>query len=200
MSNKSALIILVKNPILGKVKTRLAATIGDEKALDIYIQLLDKTRRITEQLAVDKFVYYDQEISQNDIWDARIFQKALQLPIGFGERIKQAFSDTFEQGYERICIIGSDCWQLTQQIIEKAFEKLFNHDVVMGPSTDGGYYLLGMKKHLPFLFDNKQWSTFTVSKDTWDDCYRHGLSCYLLDELTDIDTEEDLVTMETKKD
>lgn len=193
---QSLLLIFVKNPELGKVKTRLAATIGGQQALDIYIQLLEKTRALTLPLKCDKMVYYASEIQRNDLWDEARYQKARQGEGDLGERMRQAFDEGFAQGYQRICIIGSDCYELTTNILRRAFASLENYDLVIGPSTDGGYYLLGMREPHPELFRDKHWSTPSVSKETLEEAERARLRWYTLPTLTDIDEEQDLKTMQ----
>lgn len=190
--NKSLLIIFAKNPELGKVKTRLAATVGNEVALAIYFQLLQKTKEVTEGLAEDKVVYYSSYMEQDDLWNEDNFRKAVQSEGDLGERMKNAFADAFSQGYERVCIIGSDCMDISAEIIEEAFGKLHNRDVAIGASQDGGYYLLGMSKMIPALFENKAWSTDEVFISTLDDIVKLSLDHAELPVLNDIDTEKDL--------
>ena len=193
--SQSLLLIFVKNPELGKVKTRLAATLGDERALHIYRQLLERTRAVTRPLASDKIVYYTPTVQYDDQWETAHYQKAQQTDGDLGERMSQAFAAGFAQGYQRICIIGSDCYQLTTAILRQAFEALAAHDMVMGPSTDGGYYLLGMRQPHPELFQNKHWSTASVGKDTIATAEQQHLRWHALPTLTDIDEEADLNTM-----
>lgn len=190
--NDSLLIILAKNPELGKVKTRLAATVGDEVALAIYFQLLKKTHDVTTSLSQDKVVYYSNYLEEGDLWDERNFRKAVQVGGDLGNRMKCAFTDAFNRGYKQVCIIGSDCMEISTEIIEEAFVKLQNHDAVIGASEDGGYYLLGMSKMTPEVFENKLWSTDEVFIATLEDFNRLGLDHAELPVLNDVDTEKDL--------
>lgn len=186
------LIIFYRNPEIGKVKTRLAATIGDGEALGVYLKLVAHTRTITEQLPCAKVVFYSNYIDTEDNWSSAVFQKKLQQGHELGDRMKQAFQQGFTDGFNSICIIGTDCYELTSEIIAEAFKKLKSHDAVMGPAADGGYYLLGMNKlHTP-LFKNKQWSTETVARDTLKDFESIGLQYHLLPQLNDVDLETDL--------
>lgn len=188
---KQALIIFVRKPELGKVKTRLAATVGNEKALEIYKTLLQHTHTVAEQVEADKFVFYHQQTEENDIWSKDGFTKKLQSNADLGKKMSDAFSEVFNAGFGQAVIIGSDCLQLQAQVIEDAFAILQYKDLVIGPANDGGYYLLGMKKMHEFIFRNKDWSTDSVLKQTFEDVARHQLSVGLLPELIDIDTEED---------
>lgn len=196
---KSALIIFVRNPEAGKVKTRLAKTMGAENALHIYRQLLAHTHEITKELPCDKFVFYVDSITENDLWENHIYQKKLQRGSGLGDRMLEAFIELFLLRYTKIQIIGSDCLALTQEIIETGFDKLNENDVVIGPSADGGYYLLGTNQILTDLFYNKEWSTDKVLSDTLKDIERLSLSCFQLPTLRDIDTEEDWLYYQTNK-
>ncbi|PIQ20425.1 MAG: glycosyltransferase [Cytophagales bacterium CG18_big_fil_WC_8_21_14_2_50_42_9] len=192
----SLLIIFLKNPILGKVKTRLAATIGPEKALEVYHLLLERTQSITCQLPGDKVVYYSDVIDSNDIWDNNLYKKELQQGADLGDKMQQAFMHGFEQGYQHICLIGSDCYELSDEIITDALDKLQNIDLVLGPTLDGGYYLIGLKKLHPELFANKKWSTDSVLQDTLMEAKNKKISFALLPTLTDVDEEKDLISID----
>jgi len=187
---KEALIIFVRNSQLGKVKTRLAATIGDEKTLMVYNHLLHHTRLVTQNLCVTKFVYYDGYINDNDLWNG--YEKKLQRGNNLGEKMKNAFKELFSAGFSTVCIAGSDCYELTDVHITNAFKKLTTADVVIGPASDGGYYLLGSNKLIADFFVNKQWSTSTVYSATVKDAERLNLIVSKLPVLNDIDEENDL--------
>jgi rSAM/selenodomain-associated transferase 1 len=189
---KSLLIIFYRNPELGKVKTRLAKTLGDEKALAIYLKLSSHTRAITENLAIDKVIYYSNFVDTEDAWPNTTFQKKLQNGNDLGEKMNNAFVEGFQSGYERVCIIGTDCLELSKDIIQQAFDQLVCYDAVIGPAKDGGYYLLGMKKPMPELFKNKAWSSDTVATDTIQNFKDLSLSYAQLAVLTDVDEEKDL--------
>jgi rSAM/selenodomain-associated transferase 1 len=188
---KTALIIFVRNPVLGKVKTRIAQTAGDEAALQIYRQLLQHTSAITTKVDADKFVFYSDKIEQEDNWENEIFNKQLQTGSSLGEKMSNAFQLLFNKGYNHIAIIGSDCYELTAEIINHALGSLNSFDTVIGPAKDGGYYLLGMNNFYPGLFTVKNWSTETVAAETIQLITRHNISSYQLPLLSDIDTEED---------
>lgn len=185
-----ALIIFTRNPELGKVKTRLAATIGDEKALEVYKHLLFHTMSETKLLACDKVVFYDTSITENDIWPETIYQKKIQSGEDLGEKMHQAFELLFSLGYKNCLIVGSDLFDLKKEIIDAAFQKLQENDAVIGPAEDGGYYLLGLKKLNSALFKNKGWGTSTVLAETLKDL--NSQLVFLMETLNDIDTFEDL--------
>jgi uncharacterized protein len=189
---KQLLIIFYRNPELGKVKRRLAATIGEERALAIYLLMSAHARKISLSIPVDKIVYYSEFIDSEDNWLNHDFQKQLQQGSDLGEKMKHAFEQSFNSGYESVCIIGTDCMELTEDILMKAFETLKHNDAVIGPAVDGGYYLLGMNQFIPDLFNNKKWSTSSVCGDTMDDLNRLDCSYQLLPTLHDVDKESDL--------
>ena len=189
---KQLLIVFIKNPILGKVKTRLAASLGDQKALRVYKKLLDHTLRITGNLEYDKIVYYSDFVPEQDEWLSAGFKQGLQIGQDLGQKMENAFEEGFRTGYSRILIIGSDCFELTSYHISKAFDNLENSNVVLGPATDGGYYLLGMTELFENVFENKKWSTDSVLRDTIKNLTDSNIKFNLLEQLNDIDTESDL--------
>ncbi|MDT0556287.1 TIGR04282 family arsenosugar biosynthesis glycosyltransferase [Patiriisocius hiemis] len=193
-TSKNALLIFTRNPELGKCKTRLAKTVGDEAALNIYEFLLQHTVAITTPLQVDKFVYYSVKVRENDVWDASIFRKKQQKGDDLGVRMQNAFTEVFEMGYERAIIIGSDMFDMTANDLQNAFSQLEQNDFVVGPAEDGGYYLLGMKTVKPSVFNNKTWGTETVLKDTLQDLKSEKVS--ILEEKNDIDYYEDVKDIE----
>lgn len=186
-----ALIIFVRNPEPGRVKTRLAATLGDEKALHIYKDLLNHTRSVSRLSSAHKFVFYHNEIDWDDEWNVPDFNKRLQSNSNLGGKMMSAFEEIFLADYDKVIIIGSDCFELTTAYIETAFSYLDDKDVVIGPASDGGYYLLGMKRMHSCFFSNKKWSTDSVYTATLQDATLHGLSVASLPVLTDVDTEAD---------
>lgn len=192
---KNALIIFFKNPVLGKVKTRLAATLGAHEALKIYNELVQYTHAITTPVNAARHVFYSDGIEAEDVWLHGDFKKLRQQGTDLGERMQQAFAQVFAWGFEKVVIIGCDCMELTQAGIEQAFDALDEKDVVIGPAQDGGYYLLGMKGLHAKLFFNKQWSTPTVFGDTLCDLHALRLTHGLLKKLSDVDEAADLWTM-----
>lgn len=190
--SKALLIIFVKNPRLGHVKTRLAKTIGDEAALSTYHKLLQHTQEITESLAVDKVVCYDQFIDHEDLWDDALYRKDIQVSGDLGVKMSSAFQRAFQQGYEKVVIIGSDCYEMSENTLKAAFELLSETPAVIGPSTDGGYYLLGLRQFVQEVFEGIAWSTDTVTKETLKALEKQNLQAQLLSHLTDIDEWEDL--------
>jgi rSAM/selenodomain-associated transferase 1 len=187
---EALLIIFTRNPEPGKVKTRLAQDVGEITAFKIYNFLLEHTVSVTKNLAVSKEVYYSEAIPQNDIWETEIFTKKFQKGKGLGERMKNAFQEGFKNGYKNIIIIGSDLYDLQREDLEKAFQLLQEKDAVIGPATDGGYYLLGMNQLFPEVFEDKEWGTSSVLEDTLKDL--KGKNIALLEARNDVDYYSDI--------
>lgn len=187
--HKDAIAIFIKNPVMGKVKTRLAASIGDEAALNIYLRLIEFTSDVTREVEADAYIYYSEYIPSTPIMKGRVFNEAIQDGDDIGQRMGNCFKDLLRR-YTRVLLIGSDCAALKADHINQAFRSLKDQDVVLGPAQDGGYYLIGMKTYHPTLFGDLPWSqknllkesVSTLSKDT---------KVHLLECLSDIDYLED---------
>lgn len=192
MNNKQLLMIFTKNPELGKCKTRLASTIGNEAALQVYEQLLDYTVDFAKKVNAEKYVYYSKDIQNNDRWDESVFDKKIQVEGNLGVKMATAFKENFDSGFEKIVIIGSDCAEISEEDIQNAFQALDESEVVIGPAIDGGYYLLGMRTFIPSLFQDKSWSTPDLINETISTLKKQHISFSLLKEKSDIDFEEDL--------
>lgn len=186
------LIVFVKNAELGKVKTRLAKSIGANKALLIYKVLLMHTYKITSSVEAQRKVYYSEFIPFNDEFESNKFEKRLQCKGNLGKKMYEALNDSFKERAKKAVLIGSDNYEIGTSIIEKAFTELDKYDVVLGPATDGGYYLIGMKSPDKTLFENITWSKENVLLDTILHIKKAGKTYKLLPTLNDVDTEEDL--------
>ncbi|MFT7157222.1 MAG: rSAM/selenodomain-associated transferase 1 [Parvicella sp.] len=186
------LIILTKNVELGKVKTRLANTVGDEKALAVYKELLKYTHQVTQPVQAQKKCYYSSFIENNDIFEDQYFEKEIQRGVDLGERMYNAAKNSFGEWANKVVLIGSDCFDINSDIIEEAFIALDEHDVVLGPAIDGGYYLIGMKELHSEFFLEKEWSHENVMLDTIITAGEKKLKHYLLPTLSDVDYYEDL--------
>ena len=166
--------------------------IGDEKALEVYRLLLHYTRQVTLPLNCRKFIYYADGIMEHDSWTDPGYTKRQQFGNDLGQRMENAFKELFEQGFKRVLIVGSDCYQLRSSIIEGAINLLDAHGVVIGPTYDGGYYLLGMNHFIPKLFKDKAWSTAQVCEQTIANLNELFQSFTLLEKLHDVDEAADL--------
>lgn len=187
----NTLLIFIKNPQLGKVKTRIAETAGAERALQIYLKLLRHTRELALQVDAQRLLFYSDFVNETDDWQSVDFQKFVQGGADLGERMRVAFQGAFSFLATKVVIIGSDCALLTAEIIETAFQKLEEVPFVIGPATDGGYYLLGMNAYQPEVFENITWSTESVLSATLERIQQLQKNYFLLPTLPDIDYESD---------
>ena len=185
------LLIFIKNPIPGKVKTRLGKSIGHDAAVEVYKKLLKRTREAAIAANCDCHLYYGDYINQQDDWSPKYFEKFLQHSGDLGARMNQAFAQSFERGYSKVLIIGSDCPEMSEAVIHKGFDTLDEADTVLGPATDGGYYLLGMRSYYN-LFEDIAWSTEHVFESTVKKIEANGRSFGKMTEMSDLDTIEDL--------
>ena len=192
-------MIFARNPEKGKVKTRLAKGVGPEKALEIYFRLLEHTRDQVIPLGCSARVYYSDYVENGDLWPDDQFEKKKQEGDDLGTRMYKAFADAFYEGYRKVIIIGTDLYELQTHHLREAFDALENHNAVIGPAKDGGFYLLGLKEMIPEIFDHKPWGTDQVLELVRADIEKTGLKPYLLEELNDIDTLNDLRESELSK-
>ncbi len=186
-----ALLIFTRNPVPGKCKTRLAAAVGAQAALDIYLFLLAHTAEVCAALeGVDKYVYFSEPPTGPSPWGRNAFSHRIQEGADLGLRMRAAFKDAFEAGYSEVVIIGSDLYDLSTDDLRNAFDSLNESEVVLGPAADGGYYLLGLKNMIPGIFTGKAWGTGTVLTDTLEGL--REVSTFLLPVRNDIDTFADI--------
>lgn len=186
---RKVVLVFQKNAILGKVKTRLATEMGEPRALEIYRHLVQSTYSVLEDVEVPIWTYFSDFIPETG--NTLIAKSFVQEGQDLGERMAAAFARTFESGMDKVVLIGTDCPRLQPHHLNEAFEALTHSDLVLGPATDGGYYLIGMKRRADYLFEGIAWSTAEVLSQTLAVATTHGLHSTLLDELSDIDTRED---------
>lgn len=189
LANPNALIIFIRNPIRGTVKTRLAQTLGNDKAFDIYKELLEITRQQSIKVNAQCYLYYSDHI-ELDAWSETTFIKKVQSGIDLGARMANAFNEVL-QTHSKAIIIGSDCPYITSQIIDHSFHLLSNNDVILGPAIDGGYYLLGMKSTSPSIFESMPWSESNLYEKTIEKLNQLNYTYTSLIKMEDIDTEEE---------
>lgn len=193
-----ALAIFIKNPIIGRAKTRIAKDSSDEKALDIYKKLLNITQEITTKVECHRYVFYDQFIDEEDNWDLNNFDKKLQAGKDLGDKMFAAFQLLNKEQKNKCLLIGSDCPYISPSLLETAFNHLDDHDFVIGPTFDGGYYLIGMKEASSVAFSNIRWSQETVLEHTIERIQSIGGTFKLLKKLNDIDHLEDWLEYKSK--
>ena len=193
----TAIIVFTRFPVEGKVKTRLAKNMGNKFAVSffrvcaehIFRQLL-KVKETGPELFL--FCSEENEIEQVMKWAGNNFKYYSQQGSDLGIKMFNAFNTVFKKGYKKVIIIGTDSPDVSMNIIQSAISALDNFSVVIGPANDGGYYLLGFKSKLIDLFSGIEWSTNSVLDNTIEKLKDSKVNYFMLDELTDIDTLEDL--------
>jgi rSAM/selenodomain-associated transferase 1 len=197
---ENTLIIFIKNPGLGKAKTRLAATLGKEKAFEIYLKLLSHTREVALATHAERNLFYSDFIDTEDDWNNESFIKHLQdQNTDLGKKMFSAFLLLKSLGKKKVVIIGSDCLELTADVSNSAFKLLEEKDAIIGPAKDGGYYSIGFnfeklgEKVLKQVFLNKKWSHSNVFLEAKNSFKANEVSYALLPTLSDVDVVEDVL-------
>ena len=186
------LIIFVKAPRPGLVKTRLAADLGPAEAASAYRTLVGTLLRNLHDLPQLE-LHFTPDDALEDIrhWLKSGWTAKPQCAGDLGRRLQTAFSTAFASGSQKVVIIGSDCPSVGLANVRAAWEGLSSHDAVIGPAADGGYWLIGLRQPCEKLFLNMPWSTPAVLQETLQRCRANGLQVLLLDEMSDVDTKED---------
>jgi rSAM/selenodomain-associated transferase 1 len=186
------LMIFVKAPRPGQVKTRLADTLGAQAACAAYIRLVDTLLKHVASLpAVELRFAPDEAEREIRPWLRPNWQARPQGNGDLGQRLHRAFDDAFAAGAKRVVVLGSDCPEVEAADVEQAWTELEAHDVVVGPATDGGYWLIGLKQPQPALFADIAWSSEIVLAQTLQRAKTAALRVQLLRILTDVDTERE---------
>ena len=197
-----AIVLFVKHPVPGRVKTRLAATIGAERAAEIYRELVERICRCLP-CRTEVIVMFDppERGEETTRWLRPLCGKARFLPQSGGDlgtRLERAFADAFALQLKKVAIIGTDCVEVTSAIFDEAWEALEHRDCVIGPTEDGGYYLIALRQECPGLFREISWSTERVFAQTIARANLLGLSVHVLPRLHDVDTEDDWHRLERR--
>jgi rSAM/selenodomain-associated transferase 1 len=192
-----AIIIFVKFPQEGKVKTRLAKDKGAYFATEFYRicaeHILSEIKKLNKNnFASYIYCYSNSEVEMVSGWIGREFIVKPQIDGDLGERMSKSFNEVFNEGFSKVLIIGTDVPDINSDLINNAASKLDENDFVIGPSSDGGYYLLGMNSLNTEIFHDLNWSTSFVLKNTLDKINSLKLKTNLLEELIDVDTKKDL--------
>jgi len=186
------LIVFVKAPRPGSVKTRLAKTLGADAACDAYRQLVEELlTELSRLTAVELRFAPDEAAAEIQPWLRESWQARAQGGGDLGQRMQAAFADAFAAGASRVAIVGSDCPEVRAADIRQAWNELKSHDLVIGPAMDGGYWLIGLTREQPELFKGISWSSEHVLAQTLQRAKAAGLRIQLLRILSDVDTEKD---------
>ncbi|BAS57439.1 conserved hypothetical protein [Leptolyngbya boryana IAM M-101] len=187
------LIVFTRYPEAGKAKTRLIPALGEVGAAELHRQMTERTiekcRSLTCQLCIH---FTGGTLEQMQDWLGYDLCYYPQHSGDLGDRLTHAFQTAFDQGAKSAIAIGTDCPNLTSEILALAFSNLKTHPITIGGATDGGYYLIGCNRFVPDVFQNIQWSTDIVFQQTIEIVKRLGLSIAELPILHDIDRPEDL--------
>lgn len=190
-----ALGILVQAPIPGRVKSRLAVEVGPSTAAEVYQQAGRRVVAATLGAGHRTVVWYApaSEAAYVRDWlrDLGRFELRPQSAGSLGTRLAAAFARHFRDGADRVVLIGTDCPGVDRRLVLEAFATLGSADVVMGPTLDGGYYLLGLHEPQPMLFQDIAWTTGTVAAQTRARAAALGLRVRVLRPLRDVDTARD---------
>lgn len=196
MQFSSAVLIFVRAPVAGRVKTRLAAEIGAEPALRVYRRLAEHAVAQARALGADVSVrIHFTPADTGEAVRAWLGAGAEYLPqaeADLGARMRIAFEAAFAAGFRRVVIIGSDLPELSRDTLRRAFALLDTHRAVLGPARDGGYYLLGMREMIAEIFGGVPWSTPRVLDATLARLRAAGASAAMLETLADVDEAADL--------
>ena len=196
------LIIFTRYPTVGQVKTRLITALGAVGAAELHRQMAVHTLAQVQELQKNHplmvTIYFagQQHRSKMVDWLGAEWQYQQQVEGDLGVRMVKAFSDTLQLGMRKVVIIGTDCPSLTAGIIQDSFKQLSDHDLVLGPAIDGGYYLIGLRSIIPELFIDIPWSTDVVLSKTMEIAQQQHLSTALLPTLADVDRPADLSVWE----
>ncbi len=203
--HRNHLLVFTRYPESGKVKTRLIPALGADGAALLHRQMTEHTLsqvqalRVKRSLVVEIYFTDPQNQTLMQAWLGESWVYAPQIAGDLGEKLSQAFTTAFAQGSTQVIAIGTDCPDLSAEIMYIAFEKLQTHDLVLGTATDGGYYLIGMRSLIPQLFINIDWGTDQVLSQTVKIATELGLAIAFLTPLSDIDRPEDLPVWEKVK-
>lgn len=191
------LLVFLRRPVLGNVKTRLASEIGEEEALKIYFNLLDGCHEAFSNLKASVLLYFDTAGNDGPGWMDQ-YRQRIQRGNDLGLRMMNAFREAIAEDDSHVVLIGSDCPELNEDHITRAFQFLQVNDIVIGPAADGGFYLIGMKRVHEKLFDGIVWSTSGVLKKLEENAGSLELNVVYLPVLADIDTVQDFEKFKMK--
>ena len=198
MPAKNALLVFIKTPKINYVKTRMATHLQPDEILHLYKAFLrDIDKRFNKSRLYDTWYIISPDYFNKRVLSDCIKMKNYLFQEGdsLGERMNRAFEMFKEKTYSKMVVVGSDIPNISQKILNSAFSKLDTADCVLGPTDDGGYYLIGLKQPQYALFQDIEWSTDKVFKQTLEKAKKNHIETKTLSTLNDIDTFEDLQTL-----
>jgi rSAM/selenodomain-associated transferase 1 len=198
-ASEKCVLFFVKYPAVGRAKTRLAKQLGRKVASDLYKNFVTDILATLNNLKVNLRIFFDPPDAEKQFqfWLGEEYSYVPQIGHDLGQRMKNAFLQAFGEGFKRVIIIGSDIPDLPAYYFDLAFDALDTNDAVVGPSSDGGYYLIGFVKDAfsPEVFNGISWSSDSVFDQTVDILKQYGRKLYLLPQWYDVDTLADLESL-----
>ena len=193
----NAIIVFARLPVKGRVKTRLAKELGIDVATSFYKVCAEHTFKEIlkfDSTQVVPFLFFSEESEIDEMrnWTKNKFRYYSQKGHDLGERMSNAFNTIFDAGYRNVILVGTDAPGISAELITDAFSQLKDYNCVIGPSEDGGYYLMGLKQKLFYLFNEMEWSTNAVFSRTIERLKQRNHDYALMQKMIDIDTKEDL--------
>ena len=196
LMKEKALILFFKSPEKGVVKTRLAKALGDEFTLELYQCFIADILNTGNKIDADIFILYSitDETRNKDFFWRKEYTCFPQRGTDLGIRMYNAFQEIGTRGYRKLTLIGSDTPDLPAIYIDEAFYRLDGYDLVLGPSVDGGYFLIALRQDTinEAVFNNIPWSTSKVLRETEKVIRQKEMTCHLLPQWDDIDDIDDL--------
>lgn len=196
-ADRECLIVFTRYPEPGKTKTRLIPALGERGAADFQRQMTQKAIAQARELHAERPISLEVHFNGGNLplmqdWLGDDLAYRPQVEGDLGVKMASAFQRAFSQGKSGVVIIGSDCPDLDADLLLQSFQFLVRHDLVLGPATDGGYYLIGLRRFIPEIFNGISWSTAAVLRQTVEVAKSMQLAIAYLPTLTDIDRPEDL--------
>lgn len=190
-------IIFSRYPRPGSSKTRLIPHLGSEGAAALQRAMTENVIAEARDLTTRTKVHVELAISgaspaEMEAWLGGHLSWQEQVGPDLGGRMEYAFAQAFRGGFLRVVLVGADCPGVTANILDQAFQQLRDHDLVLGPTKDGGYYLIGLTQPCPLLFEDISWGSASVFSQTLSRAHEMGINSALLATLSDVDRAEDL--------
>ena len=195
---KNRIIFFTRVPKAGTTKTRLYDFVSPDTAVEIQKKLMKKNYNVLKECGEEIVVYHDGQSIDDKVMENILENREFSYQVGetLGDKMYNAIEDELKSS-DKVILLGSDIYNLQENMIHTAFEKLDKYDVVINPSVDGGYFLIGMKKAIKKVFDLPSYGDNTVLENLLTVCNKQKLSYYLGEAGLDIDTKEDLLLAET---
>ena len=195
---KNRIIFFTRVPKVGTTKTRLYDFVSPDTAVEIQKKLMKKNYNVLKKCGEEISVYHDGQSIDNKVMENILENREFSYQVGetLGDKMYNAIDEELKSS-DKVILLGSDIYNLQENMIHAAFENLDEYDVIINPSVDGGYFLIGMKKAIKEVFDLPSYGDNTVLENLLTVCSEQKLSYYLGEAGLDIDTKEDLLLAET---